>query len=199
MQKAIFFEEAYHQGVLAKLTEGFILSVTSPDSSNLDRNQDPFLVELVSYSGVKSVTPVEGGVKFSAQGKKFYCMLQPAGYTGKAIEPSLRPQGSTAFMPFRLSECEKEFYTKDTKYIILIPKKPHDCYDSFTISFPSKGDLCVLYYIFSKNIKGDVIPFIKENFGKILRSTLSLRTVDSSNISKKFTDSIIEHGTWKQD
>ena len=37
MQKAMFFEEAYNKGILAKLQSGYILSLISPNMDNIER------------------------------------------------------------------------------------------------------------------------------------------------------------------
>lgn len=185
MQKAIFFEEAYHKGLLPEITEGYILSLISPDMSDIERKMDPFLVQMVTYSGLKSVQPYENGVKFQAQGRKMFCMLEPSNYSRKHIEPTLRSNNTSAFMPYRFHECES-FFTKDNKYRVLIPTSAHECYDSFTIDFPAKGDICVLYYIFDKeNIDTKVLPFIQDNFSLILKKDLRIRDDDAKTISRK--------------
>jgi hypothetical protein len=189
MQKAMFFEEAYKKGVLGEITAGFILTISSPNMSDINRKNDPFLIEMISYSGVKAVIPVEGGVKFQAQGKKFYCMLEPSIFTEKHVEPTYRSNNTTGYMPFRFTDCET-FLTKDSKFAILIPNFPQDCYDSFTVSFPAKGDLSILYFIFDKDVDGVVLPFFQENFSTILKKSLDFRDVDCKHIAKKFSDVI---------
>jgi hypothetical protein len=187
MQKAMFFEEAYQKGILAKVTAGYILSVISPDMDDIDKQNDPFLIEMISYSGVKAVTPIGNGVKFQAQGKKMFCMMEPASYSEKHIEPTYRSTNSTGHMPFRMKDID-HFLTKDSKFNILIPTIAHDCYDSFTVSFPSKGDICIIYFIFDKDINGVVLPFIEENFNTIIKKTLRFRDVDANTIAKKFIE-----------
>lgn len=196
LRKAIFFEEAYKQGILPEITEGYIFSLTSPDFDNVERKMDPFLLQIVSYSGLKSVLPMGNGVKFQAQGKRMYCMLEPANYSNKHVEPMSRSQDTTAYMPYRFSECET-FFTKDVKFRVLIPKKSVEMYDSFTIDFPERGDICVLYYIFDKeNINTKVIPFIEENIAYILKSKLPVRGNDAKDISKKFVEVVKKFNTW---
>jgi hypothetical protein len=78
--------------------------------------------------------------------------------------------------------------TKDSKHNIMIPNMIHECYDSFTVNFPAKGDLCVLYFIFDKDINKVVLPFIEENFETIIKKYLQLRETDSKRIAKDFVD-----------
>jgi hypothetical protein len=189
MQKAIFFEDAFKQGILGNITSGYILSLTSPNLDDVNRKSDPFLFEMISYSGVKAVIPVEGGVKFQAQGSKMFCMLEPTTYSEKHVDPTYRSNNTTGFMPFRFNECDT-FLTKDNRYTVRMPNVPHNCYDSFTVSFPAKGDLCIIYFIFDKDIQGKVIPFIEENFMTILKKSVNLRDIDSNHIAKKFADVI---------
>ena len=188
MQKAIFFEDAYNKGLLPQITEGYIFSLTSPDFQNIDKKTDPFLIQMISYSGLKSVEPVENGVKFQAQGRDMFCLLEPSNYSQKHTEPTSRSQGTTAYIPFRFNECDI-FFTKDAKFRVLMAKKYHLLYDSFIVSFPKKGDICVIYYVFNKeNIEGEVIPFIRDNISFILKTDLRIREIDSKQISKKFME-----------
>lgn len=189
MQKAIFFEEAYKKGLLTQIKDGYIMSVSLPDFDKLERQNDPIAIEMISYSGVKSVIDIGTGVKFQAQGKKMYCLFEPSGYTESHIEPVYRSQGTTGHIPFRFNDCET-FLTKDSKLRILIPKKAHDCFDSFTVSFPEKGDLCILYFVFDKDIDNVVLPFIHENFQQIIQKTVSLRGADAKHIADKFIEII---------
>lgn len=185
MQKAMFFEEAFKKGILDKVSDGYIMSVNVPDFESIDRQNDPIAIEMISYSGVKSIIDVGSGVKFQAQGKKMFCLLEPVSYTESHVDPVSRSTATTGHLPFRFSECES-FLTKDNKLRILIPKKAHDCFDSFTVSFPHKGDLCILYFIFDKDIDGVVLPFIRDNLQQIIQKTVSLRGNDSKIISDKF-------------
>lgn len=183
----MFFEEAYNKGLLANITSGYILTLNSPNMDDIDRQNDPFLIEMISYSGVKQIIPMDGGVKFQAQGRKMFCMIESALYSDKHIEPTYRSTNSTGYMPFRFNDCIN-FKTKDNKYNILMPNIVHECYDSFTVNFPSKGDLCILYFIFDKDINGTVLPFIQENFITIIKKYLQLRETDCKHIAKNFID-----------
>jgi hypothetical protein len=187
MQKAMFFEEAYNKGLLAELTAGYILTLNSPNMDDIDKQNDPFLIEMISYSGVKQIIPLDGGVKFQAQGRKMFCMIESSLYTEKHIEPTYRSNNTTGYMPFRFKDCIN-FKTKDNKHNILIPNIVHECYDSFTVNFPSKGDVCILYFIFDKDLNGVVLPYIEENFLTIIKKYLQLRDIDSKKIAKEFVD-----------
>jgi hypothetical protein len=196
MKKAVFFEEAIKEGLLATIDAGYILSMTSPDLSSASKNLEPLKFEMISYSGVKSAQSFEGGVKFQAQGRKMFCMIEPSAYTQSHIEPTYRPTASSGYMPFRFSECET-FMTKNDKFRIHIPDKLFDCYDSFTVSLPKKGDMCILYLIFDKNIDDVVLPFIKENIIKILKTTIGLSQVDSKRIGEKYIETIQKYDVWE--
>lgn len=195
MQKAMFFEDAFRKGVLADIDSGYILSLISPNMEDINSKNDPFVAEMISYTGVKSITPIDGGVKFQAQGNKMFCMLEPAAYTEKHVEPTNRSNSSTGNMPFRFKDCQ-QFLTKDNKFNILIPNIPHVCYDSFTVSFPAKGDLCIVYFIFDKDIGKVVLPFIEDNFKTILKKSLLFRDIDAGLISKRFIEVVKKFDVW---
>ncbi len=195
MPKAMFFEDALNKGLLPQINQGYILSVMAPDIDDPQRKLDPFLLEMISYSGVKTVNSYGEGVKFQAQGKKMFCMIEPTGYTQKHTEPTFRPNGSTGFMPFRFSECE-QFLTKDSKYNVIIPNKPHDCYDSFTVALPKKGDLSILYFIFDRDINNVVLPFIEENINTILKTTFRLASANAKHIAHSFKEIIAKYHVW---
>ncbi len=185
MTKAVFFEEAYRKGLMSEINEGYILSVNTPDIEDVQKKLDPFRLEMVNFSGLKSILPLSNGVKFQAQGKKMYTLIEPANYPRKYEEPALRPTGSTSYMPFRFDECDT-FFTKDYNYRIIVPKKHFDCHDSFTIEFPVKGDLCILYEVFDPDVEHNVLPFIEDNFVLVLKDSLRLRETDAKTTVRKF-------------
>ncbi len=196
MQKAIFFEEALKQGMLATVEAGYILSLMCPDVNDVSRKLDPFKMEMISYSGLKAAQQLDDGVKFQAQGRKMFCMIEPVAYAMNHIEPTYRPNGTTGFMPFRFKDCES-FLTKNNKYRILIPDVLFDCFDSFTVSLPRKGDVCVLYLIFDKNVDEVILPFIQENIITILKSTLGLQEADCKRIGQKYVETIQKYDVWE--
>jgi hypothetical protein len=196
MQKAIFFEEAWKQGALNTIESGYILSMTCPDVNDVNHKQDPFKLEMISYSGLKSVNQFEEGLKFQAQGRKMYCMIEPVSYAANHIEPTYRPNNTTGFMPFRFKDCES-FFTKNNKYKVLIPDVLFDCFDSFTVSLPRKGDVSVLYLIFDKDIDNVVLPYIRDNIITILKSSLGLQESDCKRIGQKYVDTIQKYDVWE--
>ncbi len=185
IRKAIFFEEAYKQGILPTIVNGYIFSINVPDMDDVSKKLDPFLIKMISYSGLKTIMPFEDGVKFQAQGKSMYCMLENQNYPQKHVEPASRSVNSTAYMPHRFSECDI-FFTKDNKFRVILPKQAHESFDSFTVNFPGKGDICVLYYIYDQDLENVVFPFMQDNISFILREDLGIRKPDADNISKKF-------------
>lgn len=196
MQKAIFFEEALKKGLLNSIEAGYIMSVVCPDIANVSKKLEPYRFEMISYAGLKSVISFEEGVKFQAQGRKMYCMIEPYAYTMSHVEPTYRPQSSTGHMPFRFNNC-KTFLTRNNKFRILIPDVLQDCYDSFTVSLPHKGDLCILYYIFDKDIDGVVLPFIGENMETTLKSTLRIPADDARKIARIYIETISKYDVWE--
>jgi hypothetical protein len=80
---------------------------------------------------------------------------------------------------------------------VLIPDVLYDCFDSFTVSLPRKGDLCILYLIFDKDVDGVVLPFIQENIIKILKSTLGLQDSDCKRISQKYIETVQKYDVWQ--
>jgi hypothetical protein len=191
IRKAIFFEEAYKQGLLPTITSGYIFSINVPEMEDVSKKLDPFMIKMISYSGLKTIFPFEDGVKFQAQGKSMYCMLETQSYPQKHVEPASRSSNSTAFMPYRFSECEI-FFTKDSKFRVLIPTVAHESLDSFTVNFPGKGDICILYYIYDNDLEKVVFPFMEENISYILREDLQIRKTDADNISVKFMSVVKE-------
>ena len=198
MQKAIYFEEAYNKGILPKIEAGYILSVHTPDIKDINKTQNPIKVEIISYSGVKSVQQVEGGVKFLAAGRKMFCLIEPAGYPKSHIEPSLRSTSTTEFIPFRFSECETIF-TVNNKFRALMPREARDCFDSFTVDFPDKGDIAILYLVFDEDVNGKVLPFVEENFALVLKNTINIRQRDAEKIAKHFIAIVQKFDAWKDE
>ena len=147
MQKAMFLMESYKKGILAELDAGYIFTLNVPDVNNIQRKLDPYRMEMVSYSGVKSIHPVNGGLKFISSGRKILCLIEPSNYPRNYIEPSFRSNKTTENIPFRFKECDI-YFTNDNRHRVLLPSKPIECYDSFTVEFPNKGDICILYFIF---------------------------------------------------
>jgi len=192
----MFFEEALKKGILNDLESGYILSMVCPDSSNVNSKMDPYRFEMISYAGLKSVMAFGDGVKFQAQGRKMYCMIEPYAYINSHVEPTYRPQGSTGYMPFRFNDCTT-FLTKNNKYRILIPDMLQECYDSFTVSLPNKGDLCILYFIFNKDIDGVVLPFIAENMETTIKSSLGIAVADAKRIAQSYVGIISKYDIWE--
>lgn len=196
MQTAMFFEEALNKGLLPTIESGYILSLVTPDQEDVSRKLDPFKMEMISYSGLKAAHQFEEGVKFQAQGRKMFCMIEPSSFAMNHIEPTYRPNNTSGFMPFRFKDCET-FLTKNSKYRVLIPDVLYDCFDSFTVSLPRKGDLCILYLIFDKDVDGVVLPFIQENIIKILKSTIGLQDSDCKRISQKYIETVQKYDVWQ--
>jgi hypothetical protein len=185
MQKAMFLMECYKKGILSEIDSGYILTLNYPDLGNISTRLDPYRIEMISYSGVKSIQQTEAGLEFLSAGRKTLCLIEPANYPMNYVEPSMRSTSSTEHIPFRFRECNIRF-TKDRKYRILIPDKPVDYYDAFTVEYPSKGDICVLYFVFDDNVDEVVLPYIRDNITKILGSISGLQNFEAKKISREF-------------
>jgi hypothetical protein len=92
-------------------------------------------------------------------------------------------------MPYRASECDI-YRTRDDKYRVLLPQEPVEYLDSFTVEFPRKGDICVLYFIFSDDIEGVVVPYIGESVERVLRSLTNLHSSEVKRMSSRFMDNV---------
>lgn len=189
MQKAMFFLESFKRGILAEIDAGFILTVNSPDMADIQHKLDPFRVEMMSYSGVKSIHEIEDGLKFMSSGRKTLGLIEPVNYPNKHQDPAFRSTRSTEHIPFRFAECDS-YLTSNSNYKVLLPKKPVECIDSFTVEFPRKGDMCVIYYIFHDDIEGVVLPYIASNLEMILKQVTNLQTMEAKRFSRNFVDNV---------
>jgi hypothetical protein len=185
MQKAMFLVESYKKGILEEIDAGYILTVNVPNFDDSQRSLDPYRIEMISYSGVKEVVSQGDGITFRSAGRKLMCMIEPSIYPNRHIEPSFRSRSTTEHMPYRSSECDI-YRTRDDKYRILLPREPIEYLDSFTVEFPRKGDVCVLYFIFSDDIEGTVLPYIEQSLERILRSVTSLHSSEVKRIASRF-------------
>jgi hypothetical protein len=189
MQKAMFLVESYKKGILEEIDAGYILTVNVPDFTDSQRNLDPYRIEMISYRGVKAIVPLADGLMFRSAGRKIMCMIEPTTYANRHIEPAFRSRSTTEHMPYRASECDI-YRTRDDKYRVLLPQEPVEYLDSFTVEFPRKGDICVLYFIFSDDIEGVVVPYIGESVERVLRSLTNLHSSEVKRMSSRFMDNV---------
>ena len=185
MQKAMFLVESFKKGILAELDAGYILTVNVPDVDDIQLKLNPYRLEMVSYSGVKAIRPREDGLEFVSSGRKIMCLIEPANYPQGHVEPSFRSNRTTEHIPFRLKECDV-YFTNDNRYRVVMPQKPVECYDSFTVEFPRKGDMSVLYFLFDEDINDVVLPYIGQNVELILKNVAGLQTVSAKRISRDY-------------
>lgn len=185
MQKAMFLMESYRKGILAELDAGYILTVNVPDLEDIQHKLNPYRFEMVAYSGVKAIRPLGEGLEFLSSGRKILCLVEPANYPRKHVEPAFRSARTTEHIPFRFKECNT-YYTRDNRYRVLLPTKPIECYDSFTVEFPRKGDMCILYFIFDENVNDVVLPYIGTNLEQILKNLVNLQGDQARRVSKDF-------------
>ena len=189
MQRAMFLLESYKKGILAELDSGYIFTLNVPDMNDIQRKFDPYRLEMISYSGVKAINQLENGLEFTSAGRKILCLVEPTNYPKSYIEPSMRSNRTTEHIPFRFKECDI-YSTHDRKYRVLLPTVPIECYDAFTVEFPSKGDICVLYFIFNENISEVVLPYIRQNIEMILKSVVNLQSTEAKKISTNFIENV---------
>lgn len=195
MQKAMFLIESYRKGILEELNAGYILTVNVPDINDIQRKLNPFRIEMISYNGVKSIQQIDNRLQFMSSGKKIFCLIEPARYPKKYVEPAMRNIETTEQIPFRFKECEM-YFTFDNKYRILLPQNPIICYDSFTVEFPPKGDICVIYFIYNDNINDIVLPSIKQNVEMIFKKIVGLPGLEAKKIAGKFIENVKIFDTW---
>jgi hypothetical protein len=181
----MFLIEAYRKGILAELDAGYILTVNVPDLEDIQCKLNPYRFEMVAYGGVKAIRPIEGGLEFLSSGRKILCLVEPANYPMKHVEPAFRSVQTTEHIPFRFTECDT-YYTKDNRYRVLLPTKPIECYDSFTVEFPKKGDMCILYFIFDENVNEVVLPHIGMNLELILKNLVNIQGDQARRVSKDY-------------
>lgn len=189
MQKAMFLAESFRKGIIQEIDAGYILTVNVPDFNDNERILDPLRVEMISYSGVRSVQPVENGLMFRSAGRKIVCMIEPVAYTNRHVEPAFRATDSTEQMPYRFSECEI-YRTRNDKYRVLLPREPIEYLDSFTVEFPRHGDVSVLYFVFDDDVDNVVIPYIQKSLERILRNIAKLPAPEISRIGTAFMDNV---------
>lgn len=181
--------ESYTRGILPEIDAGYILTLNVPDMNNIQRKLDPYRIEMVSYSGVKSIHELDDGLKFNSSGRKLVCLIEPVNYPNKHQEPAFRSMRTTEHIPFRLSECDV-FLTSDNKFRVLLPTKPIECLDSFTIEYPKKGDVSVIYYIFHEDIDGVILPYISSNLEMILKRVVNLQLLEAKRIARGFINNV---------
>lgn len=189
MQKAMFLLESYQKGILPEIDAGYIFTVNAPDRDDNERTLDPFRLEMISYSGVRAIRQTEEGIEFLSAGRKILAMIEPTHYPHSHVEPAFRSMRSTEHMPFRFRECET-WMTADDKYRVLLPTNPLQYHDSFTVEFPRKGDVSILYFAFDENVREVVLPYIRENIQRILRRVVGLPTTESQRISRAFVSNV---------
>ena len=144
---------------------------------------------MVSYSGIKSIQELDDGLKFNSSGRKIVGLIEPVNYPNKHQEPAFRSTRTTEHIPFRLAECET-FLTSDNKFRVLLPNKPIECLDSFTIEYPKKGDVSVIYFIFHDDIDGVILPYISSNLEMILKRVVNVQSLEAKRIARGFINNV---------
>ena len=185
----MFLMESYNRGILPEIDAGFILTLNVPDMINIQRKLDPYRIEMVSYSGVKSIHELDDGLKFNSSGRKIVSLIEPVNYPNKHQEPAFRSTRTTEHIPFRIAECYS-FLTSDNKIRVLLPTKPIECLYSFTIKYPKKGDVSVIYFIFHDDIDGVILPYISSNLEMILKRVVNVQSLEAKRIARGFINNV---------
>ena len=189
MQKAMFLLESYQKGILPEIDAGYIFTINAPDRDDNERTLDPFRLEMMSYSGVRAIHQTEEGIEFHSAGRKILALIEPTHYPHSHVEPAFRSMRATEHIPFRFRECDT-WMTADDKYRVLLPTSPVYYNDSFTVEFPRKGDVSILYFAFDENVREVVLPYVKDNVQKILKRVVALPTAEAQRISRAFVSNV---------
>lgn len=185
MQKAMFLLESYRKGILPEVDGGFIFTINAPDRDDSRRVLDPFRLEMISYSGMRSIHESSDGLRFYSLGRKTFALIEPTAYPHAHVDPAFRSSQSTAHMPFRLKECT-EWMTGNNRYRILMPTAPVDFADAFTVEFPGKGDVCIIYFAFDTDIHGVVLPYIEKHLRNVVQRVVGISTAESERVCSAY-------------
>lgn len=185
----MFLTESYRKGILGEVDAGYILTVNVPDLNDIQRSLNPYRFEMVSYRGVRAIHPRGDGLEFISSGRKILGLVEPANYPNSHVEPAFRSTQTTEHIPFRFKECDI-YYTKENRYRVILPNKPVECFESFTVEFPKKGDMSILYFIFNEDVNDVVLPYIKSNMELILKNLFNLQSDQAQKISKDFMTNV---------
>jgi hypothetical protein len=181
--KAMDLFEAFAQEKLPK-DEGYVISsFFSPRSAYS-------IYEIVSYSGVKSIYPIDTGLTFQTAGKKLHVLVEPPSYHHKSIEPYVRANDQQ--IPLRFSELEQITAKNQSK--IMIAKKPIDSFSSFTILRPTGVNFALVFYRLP-----DLYDSVALFFEKTLNREAAIPQADSRKAAKRIVEIMREHMNFKSD
>jgi hypothetical protein len=137
---------------------GYIMSVFYHNSSNYTR------YELISFGNVKDIYKTDDGLVFSAEGRKMYVLVQPAGFPNSHIEPAYRTDAER--IPYRFKELID--YTTNRQDHVFIGAEPIITYTNFTILKPVGQDVSYVFFP-SDHVKDDIMEFFRLSLWKQAR------------------------------
>jgi hypothetical protein len=164
--------DAYSKGEFP-MNGGYIVSAFFQDQSMYSK------FEMTSYSNVKDIYLSDEGLTFQADGQKIFWLVEPSNYTGKAVEPTYRPDSEK--IPYRINEVL--IYTTKRQDRILIGKKPVYSYTSFTV-MKSKGQNYSEIFFMS----ADIIPAMEKYFAASLYDQAGVPRSDAQAVSKDLVE-----------
>ncbi len=137
---------------------GYILSVFYHNHSTYTR------YELISFGNVKDIYTSDEGLVFSAEGRKLYLLVQPAGYPTSHIEPAYRPDAER--IPYRFKELID--YTTNRQDHVFIGAEPIVTYTNFTVLKPIGQDVSYVFFP-TETVKEDILEFFRISIWKQAR------------------------------
>ena len=175
--------DAFIQGKLP-LDQGYIISAFFNDANAYS------IYEIVSYSGVKEIFPIETGLQFVTGGKKLYILLEPDIYNLKYQEPVSRKEDER--IPKRFSELE--IITAKNQSKIMVAKEPNETYGSFTILKPLGNNISVVFYQ-----NDDIYETIESWFEKSLNEMRKVPRPDAKRAAQLISATVEKYMSFKSE
>ena len=146
------------------------------------------IYEITAYNNVKDIFRTPEGIVFKTDGNRTHCLVEPAIYSKKHIEPVHREAGMS--IPYRFNEMTILSGTKSEK--IMIPNAPVMLYASFTI-LEKKSD----YFSFIFHPTKDVYVAIKKFIADSLYNDCNLTKQDALEASTSLLETIKNFSIWE--
>jgi hypothetical protein len=137
---------------------GYIMSVFYHNNSTYTR------YELISFGNVKDIYKSDEGLVFSAEGRKMYILVQPAGFPNSHTEPAYRTDAER--IPYRFRELID--YTTNRQDHVYIGSEPIITYTNFTVLKPIGQDVSYVFFP-SENVKEEIMEFFRISLWKQAR------------------------------
>ncbi|GHU80757.1 hypothetical protein FACS189468_1420 [Spirochaetia bacterium] len=173
-EKALDLFEAYAENKLPK-EEGYIVS------SFFNGHTAYSIYEIVSYSGVKSISVTDEGLTFQTNGQKVHILVEPASYPSKGTEPYLR--SNTEQIPLRFSDLDE--FTAKNQSKIYYSRQPQLSFSSFTILKPLGLNFALVFYN-----RPDLYQTLQLFFERTLNREAGIPQADSKKAALKIAECV---------